>query len=46
MKVAINGYTIGFNDYYNMYQVSHKNIGCCIAEFKTLEEAKEYCING
>lgn len=46
MHATINGYTINFNDYYDMFQVSHENIGACIAEFKTLEEAKEYCKRG
>jgi len=42
----INGYTIRFNALWKMYQVSHENIGSCIAEFENLSEAKEYCQKG
>ena len=45
----INGYTISY--YYNLaehkdeWHVSHSYIGYC-GYFNTLEDAKEYCING
>lgn len=41
-----NGYKIAFNEFWGMWQVSHPNIGACIAEFKTEAEAIEYCQAG
>lgn len=42
----VNGYEIRFNSLWQTYQVSHENIGACIAEFKNLLEAKDYCRKG
>ena len=44
--IIVNGYEIKFNSFWNHWQVSHDEIGACIAEFDTLEEAKEYCFKG
>ncbi len=41
-----NGYEIRWNEYYKMWQVSHDEIGACIAEFKKLEDAIDYCLKG
>jgi len=43
---SINTYTIKYNDFWKMFQVSHNEIGACIAEFKNFDEAKEYCEKG
>jgi hypothetical protein len=42
----VNGYKIRFNTLWDMWQVSHNGIGSCIAEFKTEQEAINYCNNG
>ena len=41
-----NGYTTIFNSLWDMFQVSHPEIGACIAEFKNLPEAVEYARKG
>lgn len=33
-KLPLRGYKIKFNDFWGMWQVSHPEIGLCIAEFK------------
>ena len=43
---AENGYSIRFNTMFNHWQISHKNIGANIAEFKNLNDALVYCENG
>lgn len=42
----VNGYQIRYNDYWGMWQVSHNEIGACIAEFGNLADAIEYCQKG
>jgi hypothetical protein len=42
----VNGYQIKWNGFWQMWQVSHLEIGACIAEFKTKQEAVEYCRRG
>jgi hypothetical protein len=46
--IIVNGYKISFNEFWNAWQVSHEEIGSCIAEFKPTElpEAIEYCLKG
>jgi hypothetical protein len=43
----INGYEIRFNPLWNTLQISHKEIGACIAEFKPKYRtlALQYCEN-
>lgn len=41
-----NGYTTRYNPLFDMFQVSHPEIGACIAEFKELEEAIDYASKG
>ena len=43
---APNGYQIEWNPLWGYYQVSHPEIGNCIAEFKILDDAIEYCDRG
>lgn len=43
---AENGYSIRFNTMFHYWQISHKNIGANIAEFKSLNDALIYCENG
>jgi len=45
-EMIVNGYNIKFNSFWHVYQVSHDEIGVCIAEFKTIAEAEEYCRKG
>lgn len=45
-KHLVNGYRIRWNSYWHMWQVSHPEIGACIAEFKHFEDAREYCLKG
>jgi hypothetical protein len=45
-EYMINGYSIRFNRMWGYYQVSHTEIGSCIAEFNELNPAFEYCIKG
>lgn len=45
MEQLINGYTIFFNNFYGLWNITHPEIGFC-GQTKTEEEAKEYCING
>lgn len=42
----INGYEIKYNEFWMMWQVSHPEIGACIAEFKREADAVTYCQNG
>ena len=42
----INGYEIRYNPMWKTFQVSHKEIGACIAEFDSITDAKEYCERG
>jgi len=44
--IYVNGYTIRFNKLWRTYQISHKNIGSCIAEFYNINEAIRYCKKG
>jgi fructose-1,6-bisphosphatase len=44
-KLIINGYTIKYNSFWGMYQVSHDEIGLC-GEFLLLDDAIEYANNG
>lgn len=44
--IVVNGYEIKYSDFWKKFLVSHDEIGANIAEFKTLEEAKEYAKNG
>jgi hypothetical protein len=44
--IIVNGYEIKFNGYWGKWQVSHDDIGACIAEFWTYAEAREYCEKG
>ena len=44
--VLCNSYEIKYNDYFGMWQVSHDEIGACIAEFKFLYDALIYCGKG
>jgi len=41
-----NGYTLAYNGFWNTWQVSHDEIGACIAEFDNPAEALEYCKKG
>ena len=41
-----NGYTTIFNFLWDKFQVSHPEIGACIAEFKNLSEAVDYAGKG
>lgn len=41
-----NGYTTIFNFLWDKFQVSHPEIGACIAEFKNLSEAVDYARKG
>jgi hypothetical protein len=43
---TVNGYKIRFNSLWEMWQVSHDEIGSCIAEFKIDQDAIDYCNNG
>jgi len=45
-EIFVNDYEIRFNPFWNTFQVSHDNIGANIAEFNTLQEAKEFCEKG
>ncbi len=45
-KYRKNGYKVKFNPMFQMWQISHSNVGATVAEFKTLSEAVTYCKNG
>lgn len=45
-NIPVNGYYISWNSLWKMWQVSHPEIGACIAEFKRLDDAVEYCRAG
>jgi len=42
----VNGYEIKYNHLWKKWQVSHENIGACIAEFDFLNDAIEYSVKG
>jgi len=44
--ITVNGYEIKYNSFFGMFQVSHKDIGACIAESKDKDELIEYCTKG
>lgn len=44
--MIINGYDVIFNSFWCKYQVSHENIGSCIAEFNNLNDVIDYCERG
>ena len=44
--MSINGYLIKYNLLWDTWQVSHDEVGTCIAEFDNEQSAKEYCIAG
>lgn len=44
--MKVNTYKIKYNEFWETWQVSHDEIGACIAEFKTYAEAFEYCQKG
>lgn len=44
--MIVNGYSIKYNSFWKMYQVSHKDIGSNIAEFKKKIDAIEYAKRG
>lgn len=45
-KVTVNGYTIRWNGYWRYWQISHPEVGLCIAEFKIKQDAVNYCMAG
>lgn len=45
-KFMSNGYEIKYNSLWKKWQISHENIGACIAEFDFLKDAIEYSVKG
>lgn len=46
IRLFVNTYSIRWNGFWGKFQVSHDEIGVCIAEFNDVNDAVEYCRRG